>query len=55
MKHLIIPRKVLYRDGEPCNHKGCQNHISHPCEECGRINALGIVYEYPKIGKENDK
>jgi len=21
----------------PCNHTGCYNHISHPCEGCGRI------------------
>ena len=25
------------RDGEPCSHPGCLNHISHPCEVCGRI------------------
>lgn len=25
------------RDGEPCDHKGCLHHISHPCEGCGRI------------------
>lgn len=25
------------RDGEPCSHKGCLNHISHPCERCSRI------------------
>lgn len=21
---------------EPCNHPGCYNHVSHPCEGCGR-------------------
>lgn len=26
------------KDGEPCEHSGCLNHISHPCEKCGRIN-----------------
>ena len=25
------------KDGEPCGHKGCLNHVSHPCEGCGRI------------------
>jgi len=25
------------REGEPCSHRGCLNHISHPCEGCGRI------------------
>ncbi len=24
-------------DGLPCRHPGCLNHISHPCEGCGRI------------------
>jgi hypothetical protein len=27
----------MLRDGEPCSHKGCLNHIFHPCEGCGRI------------------
>jgi len=26
-----------YKDGEPCKHIGCLNHVSHPCEGCGRI------------------
>jgi hypothetical protein len=26
-----------YRDGEPCDHPGCLHHLSHPCENCGRI------------------
>lgn len=21
----------------PCNHRGCYNHITHPCERCGRL------------------
>ena len=29
------------RDGEPCNHFGCERHIKHPCEGCGRIGARG--------------
>jgi len=31
------------RDGEPCSHKGCLSHISHPCEGCGRIGGKGVV------------
>ena len=23
--------------GEPCDHPGCAQHFSHPCEGCGRI------------------
>ncbi len=38
---------ILYHDGEPCKHKECLNHISHPCEECGRIGGKGIVYKPP--------
>lgn len=29
--------KVILREGEPCSHRGCLNHISHPCEGCGRV------------------
>lgn len=28
---------MMLRDGEPCKHPGCLNHLSHPCEGCGRI------------------
>ena len=23
---------------EPCDHPGCANHVSHPCEKCGHIH-----------------
>ena len=29
-----------YSDGKPCNHPGCLNHVSHPCEGCGRIAGM---------------
>ena len=32
----------MLRDGEPCSHRGCLNHISHPCEGCGRIRGKNI-------------
>lgn len=32
-------------DGVPCYHKGCLNHITHPCEGCGRIG--GIIVDFP--------
>ena len=25
------------KDGQPCSHTGCPNHITHPCKECGRV------------------
>ena len=31
------------RDGEPCSHKGCLSHISHPCQGCGRIAGKYVV------------
>lgn len=41
-------QKIL-RDGEPCSHRGCLNHISHPCEGCGRIGGKGeVVINEPK-------
>jgi hypothetical protein len=27
------------KDGVPCEHPGCANHVTHPCEGCGRIGA----------------
>ena len=31
----LRPRPL--KDGDPCEHKGCLSHITHPCEGCGRI------------------
>lgn len=31
---------VIKQDGEPCEHPGCINHRTHPCENCGRIRAI---------------
>lgn len=31
------PEHKPLKDGEPCSHKGCLLHRSHPCEGCGRI------------------
>jgi hypothetical protein len=31
---------TYYLDGEECS-IGCKNHISHPCEKCGRKGARG--------------
>ncbi len=25
------------KDGVPCDHLGCFNHSTHPCEGCGRV------------------
>lgn len=30
------------KDGKPCDHKGCLNHVSHPCEYCGRIAGIRV-------------
>jgi hypothetical protein len=35
--------KIL--DGEPCGHKGCLQHLSHPCEGCGKIQGEGVFYD----------
>jgi hypothetical protein len=41
----ITPEKIhLYKDGEPCTHRGCAHHMTHPCEVCGRILARGEAY-----------
>lgn len=33
----------VFKDGEPCKHPGCKNHVSHPCEGCGRKCASGVA------------
>jgi DNA modification methylase len=30
-------RHEWYEDGQPCGHPGCVQHVTHPCEGCGRI------------------
>lgn len=38
-------KKIKYDRFQPCEHKGCLNHMSHPCEGCGRIGGDEVVYE----------
>ena len=38
----------LLKPGEPCGHKGCLHHVTHPCGGCGRIAGRGYAYK----GKE---
>ena len=35
------------KDGESCQHPGCTNHVTHPCECCGRTQARG-EYKVPR-------
>lgn len=35
---------ITIPDGVECEHRGCKNHISHPCEGCGRKGAVGVAY-----------
>ena len=37
------------RDGEPCSHKGCLSHVSHPCEGCGRIAGKTVITYIVKV------
>jgi len=30
----------ILKDGESCSY-GCERHINHPCENCGRTQARG--------------
>ena len=34
-----LPSKPL-PDGIPCSHHGCLDHVTHPCEGCGRIAGM---------------
>jgi hypothetical protein len=43
-KELVF-QEILYDDGEECDHSGCKSHVTHPCEKCGRKQAIGCVYK----------
>lgn len=49
-------RNVLYSNdleiGQSCGHPGCLSHISHPCENCGRINGRPTLYQRVKELRE---
>jgi hypothetical protein len=47
--NLRICGRPFLRDGEPCSHPGCLNHLSHPCEGCGRIG------RYPVTGESREE
>lgn len=36
LKEVKASTPPTYADGEPCSHPGCLNHVTHPCEGCGR-------------------
>lgn len=40
-KRIVQPCPHPVESGEPCNHRGCLNHVSHPCEGCGRTAGCG--------------
>ena len=40
----LASHAVLYMLGEPCKHPGCLQHITHPCEHCGRTAGRGVIY-----------
>ena len=43
-KYQGVPEMPL-RDGEPCSHRGCLHHLTHPCEGCGRIAGKAVKPE----------
>lgn len=38
-----------YEYGIPCSHSGCADHLSHPCEECGRYHCTHILVDGVKV------
>ena len=38
-----------YKNGEPCKHRGCLNHITHPCEGCGRVGGITPPKSVPPV------
>lgn len=37
LEYLDAHDNRIYADGIPYSHPGCLSHVTHPCEECGRI------------------
>lgn len=42
-KEMVWDSDILFKSGEPCDHPGCLNHITHPCEGCGRVAGEGNI------------
>ena len=40
--------RAVCEPGEPCEHRGCQSHVTHVCEVCGRGWA-GILLEVTDV------
>ena len=34
---------VMFGNNVPCPNPGCRNHVTHPCEMCGRRWAQGVA------------
>jgi len=43
------------QDGIPCGHPGCLNHVSHPCENCGRIAGRNCEGDYIIFSRRDRK
>lgn len=41
MKTVKSAPAEWWNDGIPCDHRGCESHVTHPCEGCGRTAARG--------------
>jgi len=47
---LFIKREPM-PEGEPCEHPSCLQHVSHPCEGCGRIAGYALP-ELPEMWRQ---
>ncbi|HSW50567.1 MAG TPA: hypothetical protein VLH09_10350 [Bryobacteraceae bacterium] len=43
------PSSSQLQDGQPCSHRGCLSHVSHPCEGCGRVAGKGQDLDAPPL------
>lgn len=48
-----VSRRNLKPD-EPCGHRGCLSHVSHPCEGCGRLAGRLITWTNSMLTNPND-
>ena len=42
---LSFTERQALKSGVPCPHRGCLQHLTHPCEMCGRIGGVSLALD----------
>jgi len=44
IKTIFDIEHIQLESGQPCHHRGCLSHRTHPCEVCGRVGGAGETW-----------